>query len=386
MQRRDFLRLLGIAGASPLVAACARAFRPSHAEMLDGDARLAGAERDPEGVWREAAAYARWTPSPHNIQPWRLRLVDPRHAELYYDPRRLLPVTDPSSSFTSACLAMYVESLSVAMRPRGYEVRPEYFYKPLDFAATRPVLFARLTLVPAVSAPAFDRELILRRKTSRLPYDGTAVETAILGKVGAHADAQGHHFGFSSDPDLVEWAIDLNRFTLFSDLDDEPTRAELRRWIRCTDEEAAEKKDGLWSHCLRFPGRLLKSFFDEHQKYVRGWRRDFCGKMLVKGMAGTRTLVWWSGPMETPEDWIRSGVIVHRSWLELARNGIQMHPFGSIITNPKAHERLIEKLGASEEGPGRKMWLLARVGRSAEPPRSYRLEESAVFLDDKELA
>ena len=50
----------------------------------------AGAQ-DREGLWAEAAAYARWTPSPHNIQPWRLHLEGDGTAGLYVDPARRLP-------------------------------------------------------------------------------------------------------------------------------------------------------------------------------------------------------------------------------------------------------------------------------------------------------
>src|SRR4051812_44991425 len=99
MERRSFLRGIGLAAAGPLLAACARTFRIPLTEMAKAEGGP-GADKDPEGLWREGLAYARWTPSPHNIQSWRLRLISPEHAEVYYDPRRLLPKTDPTSAFT----------------------------------------------------------------------------------------------------------------------------------------------------------------------------------------------------------------------------------------------------------------------------------------------
>ena len=108
-----------------------------------------------------------------------------------------------------------------------------------------------------------------------------------------------------------------------------------------------------------------------------------CGKMLVKGMHGTRTVAWWSGPFSQPEHWIQAGVVLARSWLELTRRGVQMHPFGSIITNPSAHARLLDKLGT--DGGADPLWLLVRVGQSDAPPRSYRLDASSIFLDDNSL-
>jgi hypothetical protein len=378
MQRRHFVRNVGLASLTPLVAACSRtlagplaALRPTNTV----DAKQCAASHC---VWNEAVAYARWAPSPHNIQPWRLRVLSETTAELLYDPARLLPVTDPTSAFTIMGLAMFVEYLSIAMQPTGFAVRAEYVMQPLNYGATALTRFATLTRVPTTDAPAFDRELIMARQTSRLPYDGYTVDDATLHALASLSSADGHAFHWSSDDATVAWMLDLNRFTLFRDLDDAPTRGELRQWIRSTPDEAFVKKDGLWSHCLRFPGWLLKAFFDEHEKWGRGWRAKICGRMLVQGMNGTRTVGWWSGPLETPADWIRAGSLLGRSWLALSERGINMHPFGSVITNPEAYAKLCEKLKPdTTDGP---LWLAVRLGRSAAPPRSYRLSAHNILV------
>lgn len=379
MERREFLRSVGLASVAPLLAACAQSLGFSPEVMTKPQGGPDGA-RDPEGVWQEGAAYARWAPSPHNIQPWLLRVASPTHAELLYDPARLLPKTDPTSAFTIIGLTMFAEYLSAAVAPRGYAVRADFAAEPLDFSATQPGLFANLELVPRDGAPVIDRQVILKRQTSRLPYDGFKVDENAMKALAGIASRLGHNVEWSSDDELVKWMIDLNRFTLFNDLDRTPERTELRRWIRTTQEEAAQKKDGLWSECLRFPGWLLKAFFDEHEKWGKGWRASICGKMLVEGMHGTRSIAWWSGPFAEPSDWIQAGRVLGRSWLELAHRGIQMHPFGSVITNPSAHARLVHKL--KRPAGANPLWLLVRLGRSDVPPRSYRIDERSIFLNE----
>lgn len=380
MERREFLRSVGLAGITPLLASCAQSLGISP-QLLANPQGSPDGRRDPDGVWKEGAAYARWAPSPHNIQPWLLRVVSPTHAELLYDPNRLIPILDPTSAFTMMGLVMFAEYLSIAVSPRGYSVRADYLRRPLNYSATRPPLFANLELIPSDGARAVDRRLILERQTSRLPYDGFKVNESAMSAIAGIASEFGHSCEWSSDDDLVKWIIDLNRFTLFNDLDRTPERTELRRWIRTSDQEAAQKKDGLWSECLRFPGWLLKAFFDEHEKWGKGWRANVCGKMLEEGMHGTRTVAWWSGPFSEPDHWIQTGSVLGRSWLELARRGIRMHPFGSVITNPEAHARLVRKLGKIEGA--HPLWLLVRVGRSDAPPRSYRLDEPAIFLNEE---
>ena len=301
----------------------------AYARRRHGDAERWSADgRDPHGVWQEGAAYARWAPSPHNVQPWLLRVVSPAHCELLYNPVRLLPKTDPTSAFTIMGLTMFAEYLSAAVAPRGYAVRAEYIARPLDYSATRPTLFANLELVPKGIHPVIDRSVILKRQTSRLPYNGQRVEEHSMKAVTAIATNMGHTFEWSSNEVDVEWMIELNRFTLFDDLDRVPERTELRRWIRTSREEAAQKKDGLWSECLRFPGWLLKAFFDDHQKWGSGWRASVLGKALVLGMNGTRTVAWWSGPFAEPAHWIQAGRVLGQSWLELATRGIQIIHLG----------------------------------------------------------
>ena len=370
---------MGLAGAVPMLDACARAMRAPIA-MAIAPGTAPGTARDTAGVWREGAAYARWAPSPHNVQPWKLRVVSATQCDLLYNPARLLPTTDPTSAFTTMGLAMFVEYLSIAVGSRGYAVHATYDDKPLDYTATRPTHFARLTLVPAPNNERFERSLLLERRTSRLPYNGATVDEETMRALATISREHGQTMAWSSEADMVRWVIDLNRFTLFRDLDDAPTRTELKRWIRTTDADARLKKDGLWSHCLRFPGWLLQAFFDQHQKWGRGWRAQMCGKMLVRGMNGTRTVAWWSGPMSAPADWIRAGTCLGRVWLELARRGIQMHPFGSVITNPEAYAKVVTRIGATPtDGP---LWLLVRVGRSDAPPTSYRVDTESIFLDD----
>jgi hypothetical protein len=359
--------------------ACARAFRIPLGAMVAPDAGMATGS-DAEGAWAAAAAYARWAPSPHNIQPWRLRLRSSTECDVLCDPARMLPVLDPTSAFTTIGMTMFVEYLGIALAPLGWRMQATYVDATLDPHASAPTLFARLVIERAASPAdaATDRELILRRQTSRLPYDGAPVAERVMQELAAVSAPYGHEFRWSSEDAFVAYTIDLNRRTMFRDLDDDAGRTELRRWIRTSDDEAHNSKDGLWSHCLHLPGWLLRAFFDDHKKWSRGWRARTCGNMLVRGMRGTRTVAWWSGPFATPADWRAAGRALGAQWLVLTRHGIGVHPFGSVITNPEAHADLVAKLGrAPKDTP---LWLLARLGRSETPPRSLRRNEPSLFI------
>lgn len=377
MRRRNFVRNAGAASLVPMLAACARTAGITIEEMV-APGGGATSPRDPDGVWTEGLAYARWTPSPHNTQPWRLRVVSPAEAEVYYDPRRLLPVEDADGAFTTATLSMFVDYLSIAVRPRGFDVVADISQDPIDFSARTPVRWATLALVPAREAEAFDRRLILQRKTSRLPYDGHPVGGETMAAIAAIAHEYGSEMACSSDGGFAHWVIELNRAALLHDLNNRPVRSELGQWIRTTDEEAASRQDGLWSRCMRMPGWLMRAFFDDHDRWAHGWRAAISGQMLENSMRGSRTMAWWSGPFDRPTAWIAAGRMLGRTWLELTRRGVYVHPYGSLITNREAHPRLVQKVGASERGG--QLWFIARLGRSETPPRSYRVPAASILL------
>jgi hypothetical protein len=58
-----------------------------------------------------------------------------------------------------------------------------------------------------------------------------------------------------------------------------------------------------------------------------------------------------------------------RFWLAATARGLVLQPFGSVITNPTAHAQLDERITQT----GDPVWLLLRLGYSAEPPQSARL-------------
>ena len=74
MDGRLFLRGLGLAGIAPVLSACTRTLRLTPDDVMATPDGGPHDGRDPHGVWQEGAAYARWAPSPHNVQPWLLRV------------------------------------------------------------------------------------------------------------------------------------------------------------------------------------------------------------------------------------------------------------------------------------------------------------------------
>lgn len=331
-----------------------------------------------QNIWVELLDYARWTPSPHNVQAWKLKIISETAAELYYEPKRLLPVTDPTGCFSVMGFAMFIDSLSLAANSKGFKIEPKYQKHNFDFNSPVLVLFANLKLVPTTEKESINKELIKTRRTSRLPYNNVPVSEELIKKFQAETEVFGHHLSASSDEKMVKWVLDLNRDTLFYDMGDEHARKEIGALLRCTDEEAKKHKDGLWSYCFHIPGWFMKLFFNYEKFFELPIIKQILLAFYESTMKGTRTVAWIQGPFKTFDDYVSAGYAFNRVWLKMAEQNVYLHPFGSVITNPNAHERLKEKFHANENEE--MMWILQRIGYSEVPPRSLRLSVEEIMI------
>lgn len=330
-------------------------------------------------VWSKFVDYARWCPSPHNVQPWKLKVISETEAHLYYEPKRVPIVVDGTSAFTIAGMGMFIECMNIAAQAEGFKVIAEHENEPDMIVNSDQIKrFAKLYLMDTTEEPSFDKELIKKRKTSRLHYDGRILSSEIVTALTALANRHGHSFTFSSSTELANYSINLNNESVLIRAEEKAAREEMISWIRCTDNEAAEKKDGWWYRCTGFSGRMLGNFFRHHERFENRFMKKKALRMLNRSMNGTANLAWISGNFSDRNDWIKAGIMLQHLWLEMTKHNVYMHPFGPIITTAASKEKFIQKINYSED-PNR-LWFLVRLGYSDEPPRSFRLEVKDILI------
>lgn len=338
-----------------------------------------------DSLWREILEYGRWAPSPHNIQSWRFRIEDATTVTLLYDPDRLLPDTDPSGRFCMVGFGILLELLSIAASPHGLKVVASYEFEDtfLDPKKVGLQPLARLRLVKREEAEqeSFDRQLILERRTSRLPYDDRPVADSVLAELSEVAASYGHLLEFSSDPEDVAWIVRLNAETMFFDMSEPLSRNEVGSWIRYSRAEAKRKGDGLAAYAMNFPGWLMGLFVKHNWLFRIPGVYQFTRAVYIASMRGTRTVAWVSGPFSVHEDWENTGRMMARLWLTMTRHGVYLHPFGSVITNGKAHKLMVDHFSDSGYKRQHDLWMLVRLGHSDLPPKAWRMTLDQLLVD-----
>ena len=329
------------------------------------------------GRWSEWLDCGRYAPSGHNTQPWLVEPLSETEADLYYVPRRLLPVEDPLGRFTASFLGVFVEALNVAAAADGTSVSLVEAPAAIDMTpGDEPRLYGRLRTGDAPTT-TLERSLLVTRRTSRLPFDGRTAPAAAADELVATAAEFGHVARLFDDPDTVRWVVGLNADTVFYDLEEDDRRDEIGLWTHFTNGDAERAGDGFSPRCLGFPGPLLRLFFRHHRVLRGSAQRSALRRLYLRSMHGTAHVGYLKAVWQTQQQCFDSGRLLLRIWLGLTQRGLVLHPFGSVVTNARSHAELLERLGDGEGDD--EIWLLFRLGYSADPPAAARLEREALL-------
>lgn len=323
--------------------------------------------------WEPIIKTALLTPSPHNTQPWRLRIMDDRHAMLFMERARTLPDEDITGHFLRCAMGMFLESLRIISANAGLA----FCYTLIDENVPGPFIrFAELELREFSEPSQYPDSLFHTRKTSRLPSNGARIDptlTALLRQIGAQ---YGHRYYQLEDPAMIEIIIQENIRAVFHDLNVGSYHREIVRWFRYTDEEAQAKADGLDYRCMRIPPIQLKlmKWLPQIMSWplTRGLIRWTYRRQL--GEASQIGLI--AGPFFEDAASVSAGGFLLQFWLELSRQKLFIHPFGNLVTNSQAAARLYELTSIDD------VWLVFRIGYTDEPPQSLRRPLNEVLIHD----
>ncbi len=190
-------RTLALIGGGTIFAATAATgtflgTRTPHAALAPWDA--AGNYADPR---MRALSWGLLAPNPHNRQPWEVALIGEDRIEVWRDPARDLPVTDPDGRQLTIGMGCFLELARMAAAEEGLDTRAALFPEGADGPT------AILTLAPGGTPdPLFAHAL--ERRSHKEGFEARAVgdEAAPL---GAHADL---HLGGEERDALRDLALE----------------------------------------------------------------------------------------------------------------------------------------------------------------------------------
>lgn len=324
--------------------------------------------------WPEILEVARHAPSPHNVQPWRVKLTHRDEAELFIDGERTLPKEDHTGSFLLSAMGMFLEAIDLVAAAQGLRLEFALHESPAWFAAracgehtTEAIPFARMRLVASQGRQIeYTTETFLKRRTCRISLHARPVPEEASAALAALAARDGQTYMLVNAPDQVERILERNIDAVFHDLNVADYHDEITSWFRFTDGAARAHRDGLDWRCMN----VSRSEFWLSARLPRlllfGPTRAMLKKRYRRQLGTIPAIGLLSGKFFVAENAIKSGRFLMRFWLETARLGLYLHPYGNLVTNAEAAAWLRNEVDLED------IWLVFKIGYADEPPQSYR--------------
>jgi len=371
--RRRFLQYAGaglLLGGAPMATACRGAGRDDLSPPSQSREPVEGLERDE----MEILYLASLAPSGHNLQPWTIKIVGPKHWILGSGRSLWLPAVDPNNRELLLSLGAFLENLVIAARTFGYEAE-------IEIVAATPfdgeIADIRLRKDKPVDFPL---DKVRRRRTVRSDFSGQEIRVEDLRYITSHDEEpclqskvpSPHAFYFSNGSRigkaLQEGLIEANRVQAFRD----PAQEELAAWIRWSDKDARRYRNGLTPESMEiggFAGWYVRNFYSRQSVLKRSFREqtiDIVTKQ-VRTCGGWLVVTSLDSAIPTL---IAYGMAFERLFLKVRDRQIALHPMTQML---EEQESLKNDVAGTLDLTGEVQWIL-RMGyvRSYPDPVSLR--------------
>jgi nitroreductase len=300
------------------------------------------------------AEAARWAPSIHNSQPWRLHRL-PDGLAVYEDLSRSLPVIDPTGRDRLVSCGSAVLNARVALRSLGYQPEVALLPDPAD-----PGLIATVRAVgrrPPTEEDARLYEMVPQRHTHRRVYRSHVVAEEDLLEMRQAASAEGARLSVADSAARRRLAHLLRR-AVRAQAADSQLRAEVERWVR---RGGRDHVDGIPSSALGTSPFPVDSL-------VHGGHRGTPEAGEVEEELARSTVLVISTREDSRHDWVISGLALERLLLTATAKGLVATFTDQALQDPGVRPEVAEALGIWG-----KPQVLLRIGRAlVEAPATPR--------------
>ncbi|TGK03215.1 hypothetical protein EHQ53_12590 [Leptospira langatensis] len=308
-------------------------------------------------------------PNPHNIQPWKFKILNDESALLYVDETRLLKETDPPFRQVHIGQGTFLEVLSLGATRLGYKAEislfPEGKYTTKDIGK-KPIAKIILRKQDAIVTEPISG-FISERATKRSIYEGEDLTEQDFSAIRKDANIRYSELGFipKSQSEVLRKqvisAMEVETYTY-------PKYEESRIWFRYNDSEMEKFKDGISMRGFGVSGLrnlVARNFFLTPGKET--WHSDANKKsgmdIFASQVESSKGFAFIKTAKNEPLDWVQAGRDYARLHLSVTKNGFAMHPLSQILQEFPEMNELRTKFESSLK-PGEKIQMLVRLGRS----------------------
>ena len=386
MERRRFIQIMGVGFAAATLTSTLSNCTNSDEKVNYGWDGPSVSESD---IRLKVIAYAILCPNPHNKQPWLLKLTSQLSLELYVDPTRLLPETDPFARQIHISQGCFLETLSIAASGLGYQAKIEYFpqgeYSNVVIE-NRPI--ARVLLIKNTSIkqdPLF--KYIFNRQSNKREYDNSRLLSAQKYELQAIFMSNRTTLTFHESESAVLYLREQLIEAMIIESNNKARDLETIKMFRFNDQEVDKYRDGFGLEHQGVSGIkrwMIESLFLDRDKTEKD-PTDF-GKQSVKITRSicesSSSFAWLITEGNSRLQQVHVGRDYCRLNLTTTAMGLAQHPMSQILQEYQDMLPLQKKFNQHFNiASGQTVQMLVRLGRARKTVHTPRRMVSNLLMD-----
>jgi len=336
INRRNFISILGLGlGAvalSSTISGCGET-------IPQLDYGWNGPAADVNDIRLKVLSYAMLCPNPHNKQPWVIQLTGTNSFELYVDPQRLLPATDPIYRQIHIGQGTFLETLAIAATGLGHRANIKYFPAGMyshSKLENKPVAAITLVKEPGIETdPLFSQ--LLTRQSNKREYSKQPLTTDELNSLQTfHGPQSSSKLTLVDSTDAQQKLTQVLTQAMKIEVGDRDRDAETIKMFRFNEAEVKKYRDGFGVAQAGLSG--IKKLLVENlllsresvEKDPAAFGEEAVG-MTQKAAASTATFGWLITKTNSRLDQVLVGREYCRINLQTTAMGLAQHPMSQVL-------------------------------------------------------
>lgn len=315
----------------------------------------------PLGLVRSAILAA----NPHNSQPWQFRIIESR-IDLFADTTRNIGAIDPRRREMHTGLGCALENLLLTAGAEGYHYQLQLMPDATDMTHV-----ARIDLSSGNRSESELFQAIPRRHTNRGPYDKLReVSSEILESLqGLTRDLPGVSILWFKTEEEKRKLSGLIVEATEAIIADREQSDDSSKWMRMTQRELQEHRDGLTLDAMGFPWyvRAAAKFFPplSREKSDEAWLQATKDTHVATASAFGLVCV---GDVENPVERLKGGRFYQRMHLWATNQSLGMHPLSQMTERADRERSLVieprfgNELKKLTDDHGPQILMIFRIG------------------------
>lgn len=339
MNRKNFIKtstlsMLAIS-AFGLNPGCSNISRDSIAQSEQHNPVLNQLEKEKYDIFH----YASLAPSSHNIQPWKVRIIDNSNFEITIDTSRTLRAVDPDMREVYISMGTFLENLLQAAESYGYKC--SYTIK------TEGSFLISLKMEKSKDPSAINNENLKRialRRTLRKNYLSKPVPDSIIRDI--FAEDYDNILYFPQPSMQSKLIADATLSANSIQVNNNASQKELSEWIRWSNSDAKKHMDGLTPATMEIDGLsgfFVRTFYDKENVMSEGFKKQTLGLVKEQLDQSGNWIIITTKDNSAPS-LINTGMIYERAMFRIREHNIAFHPMSQAIEEKEVYQNLKKSL------------------------------------------